>query len=88
MFVLEKNKLFPVMMFDKKKDPQEYKNLLKYKINKSVVDDFANFLVKERKKILLMRNVNIKSIMENKYKWIVNLKILRKPSYVPPLSYS
>ena len=76
------------MMFDKKKDPQEYKNLLKYKINKSVVDDFANFLVKERKKILLMRNVNIKSIMENKYKWIVNLNILKKPSYVPPLSYS
>ena len=30
------------MMFDKK-DPHEYKNLLKYKMNKSVIDDFANF---------------------------------------------
>ena len=87
MFVLEKNKLFPVMMFDKKKDPQEYKNLLEYKIKKSVIDDFANFLVKERKKILLMRNVNIKSILEKKYKWTVNLRILKKPSYLPPISY-
>ena len=25
MFVLEKNKLFPVLMFDKEKDPHEYK---------------------------------------------------------------
>ena len=87
MFVLEKNKLFPVMMFDKKKDPHEHKNLLKYKINKRVVDDLANFLVKERKKILLMRNVDIKSIIENKYKWIVNLNFLKK-SYKPPHSYS
>ena len=50
MFVLEKNKLFPVMMFDKKKDPREYTNLLKFKIHKKEIDELANFLVKERRK--------------------------------------
>lgn len=87
MFVLEKNKLFPVMMFDKEKDPREYKNLLKFKIYKKEIDELANFLVNERKKILLMRNVDIKRIINRKYKWIVNHSFLKK-AYRPPYSYN
>ena len=86
MFVLEKNKLFPVMMFDKEKDPHEYKNLLKMKVYKREIDELANFLVMERKNILLMRKVDIKKIINRKYKWIVNLSFL-KEAYVPPQSY-
>ena len=86
MFVLEKNKLFPVMMFDKKKDPHEYKNLLKFKIDKREIDELADFLVKERKNFLLMRKVDIKSIMNKKYKWVVNFSFIDK-SYIPPPAY-
>ena len=43
------------MLFDKKNDPHEYKNLLKFKINKLVINELAGFLVKEKKKILLKR---------------------------------
>ena len=35
-----------------------------------------------------MRKVDIKSILDNKYKWNVNLNFLQKPSYKPPKSYS
>ena len=87
MFILEKNKLFPVMLFDKKNDPHEYKNLLKFKINKSVINDLACFLVKERKEILLTRKVDIKSIINKKYKWIINFDFIEK-SYKPSQSYN
>ena len=75
------------MMFDKEKDPREYKNLLKFKIYKKEIDELANFLVNERKKILLMRNVDIKRIINRKYKWIVNHSFLKK-AYRPPYSYN
>ena len=87
MFVLEKNKLFPVLMFDKEKDPYEYKNLLKFKIYKREIDELANFLVMERKNILLMRKVDIKKIINKKYKWTVNLSFL-KEAYKPSHSYN
>ena len=85
MFVLEKNKLFPVMMFDKK-DPREYTNLLKFKIHKKEIDELANFLVKERRKFLLMRKVDIENIMNKKYKWVVDFSFIEK-SFTPPPSY-
>lgn len=87
MFVLEKNRLFPVMMFDKEKDPYEYKNLLKFKINKKELDKLANFLVKERKNIFLMRKVDIKNIVNKRYKWVVNFSFLEK-SFKPSHSYN
>ena len=87
MFFLEKNILFPVMMFDKENDPKEYKNLLIYDINEKVLYDLANFLVKERRNLLLMRKVDINKIIKREYKWIVNLSALEK-SYKPPQTYS
>lgn len=87
MFFLENKKLFPVMMFDKENDPYEHKNLLKFGVNKKIIDELANFLVIERKKFLLMRKVDIKSIIKKKYKWIVNIKCINE-SYKPPQQYS
>ena len=87
MFYLEINKLYPVMMFNKVKDPKEYNNLLLDNVNKSLIDEFANFLVNERKEFLLMRKVDITSIINKKYKWIVNHDSLKK-SYKPPKQYS
>ena len=87
MFFLENKKLFPVMMFDKENDPYEHKNLLKFGVNKKIIDELANFLVIERKKFLLMRKVDIKSIIKKKYKWIVNIKCINE-SHKPPQQYS
>ena len=69
-----------------KKDPREYTNLLKFKIHKKEIDELANFLVKERRKFLLMRKVDIENIMNKKYKWVVDFSFIEK-SFTPPPSY-
>ena len=87
MFCLVKHNLHPVMMFNKQNDPNEYNNLLTKQIQNPMINDLACFLVNERKKFLLMRKVDIKSIMKKKYKWIVNTNCINK-LYKPPQSYS
>ena len=86
MFALINKKLYPLRLYDKEKDPNEYENLLENKTDFKVINFLAKLLIQERKKLLLDRGVDLKKILSKKEKWIV--KEYKLDSYKSPRYYS
>ena len=85
MFVLIKNQLYPMRLYNKISDPHEYINILEKKFEKDVVDSLALFLIKERKELLDSRGVDVKEILSRKKKWII--KEYKSDTYSSPRYY-
>ena len=85
MFVLIKNQLYPMRLYNKISDPREYINILEKKFEKDVVDSLALFLIKERKELLDSRGVDVKEILSRKKKWII--KEYKSDTYSSPRYY-
>ncbi len=85
MFVLIKNQLYPMRLYNKISDPHEYTNILEKKFEKDAVDSLALFVIKERRELLVSRGVNVKEILSRKKKWII--KEYKSDTYNSPRYY-
>ena len=85
MFVLIKNQLYPMRLYNKISDPHEYINIFEKKFEKDVVDSLALFLIKDRRKLLVSRGVDIKRILSRKKKWVI--KEYKFDTYSSPRYY-